>query len=81
MDTKMLTEAEVSAINVQFALDLSYDNATHYRAAQTIWSLAKLKGVELPDQEAIPAPDTPEADQALEDNASSYPKKSDDTVD
>lgn len=65
----MLTEAETSAINAQFSLDLDYNNATHYRAAQVIWSLAKLKNVIIQDSEEPLAQDTQEAGQGPEGSA------------
>lgn len=72
METKMLTANEVLAINEKFGLDLSYEDATHYRAAQVIWTLSKpaglhwLKALSL---EANPAADSPTADQAPEGTA------------
>lgn len=78
METKMLTEADLTAINTKFNLDLDYDNATHYRAAQVIWSLTRIKDLNL---EALPDRETPAAAQAPEDSASSYLATSDDTDD
>lgn len=66
METKMLTDAELTAINAKYNLDLAYDNATHYRAAQVIWSLARGKGLDL---EANPAADNLPAFLIPEDSA------------
>lgn len=66
MNTKTLSEAEVTVINEKYCLDLSYTDATHYRAAQVIWSLNYLDQHRtqptIPDREAAPALDTPSAD-------------------
>lgn len=66
--TNPLTSAQLEAINMKYGLDLSYDNAAHYRAAQVIWSLDGAMGapVTAPSPEAGPAVDTPAAIQAPE---------------
>jgi len=67
METKMLSEADLAAINAKYALDLSYSDATHYRAAQVIWSISHAKGLAIArDLEAVPAGDTPAAIPAPE---------------
>lgn len=78
METKMLTEADLTAINTKFNLDLDYENATHYRAAQVIWSISRLKDLSL---EALPDRDTPKADPDREGTASSCPSSNADTDD
>lgn len=70
METKMLTEADLTAINTKFNLDLDYENATHYRAAQVIWSISRLKDLSL---EALPDRDTPGEGPDHEGSASSCP--------
>lgn len=77
MDTKMLNEADLEAINAKYSLDLDYGNATHYRAAQVIWSISRAT----PSPAAVPAGDSPEAAQAPSDTSSSYPETSADTAD
>jgi hypothetical protein len=37
----ILTEHQLQAINTQFGLSLDYNDATHYRAAQIIYTLWK----------------------------------------
>lgn len=72
MQTKTLTPAELDVLNARFDLDLSYSNATHYRAAQVIWALNYLdqKAVaKVPDLEDCPALDTPTAAPAPADIA------------
>lgn len=78
MEISILTEAQLIAINEKFSLDLDYQIASHYRAAQVIWSLSKAKGLNLA---ADPAGDTPAPVPALEGTASSYPGTSADTAD
>lgn len=68
----MLTDAEVEAINAKFNLDLDYDTAAHFRAAQVIWGLARLKDVTIPAPEADPEGDTRAADPDREGSALSY---------
>ena len=78
METKMLTAADLEAINAKYSLDLSYSDATHYRAAQVIWSISRstTRG-----QAVDPAKDTPAAVPALEGISSSYQETSADTDD
>ena len=39
--SKILSPEDVEVINVKFGIQLQYNDATHYRAAQTIWNLWK----------------------------------------
>lgn len=68
--TNPLTSAQLEAINMKYGLDLSYHDASHYRAAQVIWNLDGAMGkpapVTVPSQEAGPAVDTPAAIPAPE---------------
>ena len=64
MLTKALNPAELEALNLEYGLDLAYDNAAHYRAAQVIYSLAKeIKALALASgpgadsPAAVPAPE------------------------
>ena len=71
MQTKTLTTEEIDVLNARFDLDLSYSDATHYRAAQVIWALNYLnqKAATAPDPEDCPVLDTPTVAQAPADNA------------
>jgi hypothetical protein len=72
MQTKTLSAAEFDVLNARFDLDLSYSDATHYRAAQVIWALNYLNQkteATIPDQEDCPVLDTPTEDQAPADIA------------
>jgi len=78
METKMLTEADLEAINAKYNLDLDYTNATHYRAAQVIWTISRST---TRDQAADPVGDTPGAVPAHAGNALSCPSSNADTDD
>lgn len=56
MPTKPLSASQLEALNLEFGLDLAYDNATHYRAAQVIWSLRE--ELKAPNQAGAPDGDT-----------------------
>lgn len=77
MLTKPLSAAQMEALNSEFGLDLAYDNATHYRAAQVIHSLRQ--ELRLPAPAAAPGGDSPAAVPAPADTASSCPATSADT--
>jgi len=39
--SKILTQEDLEIINTKFGIQLAYNDAVHYRAAQTIWNLWK----------------------------------------
>jgi hypothetical protein len=39
--SKILSPEDLEVINAKFGIELNYSDATHYRAAQTIWNLWK----------------------------------------
>jgi hypothetical protein len=47
--SKVLTPEDIEVINGRFSLDLAYNNAQHYRAAQAIWNLWKWKETTSPE--------------------------------
>jgi hypothetical protein len=62
MLTKPLSASQVEAINLEYGINLSYDDATHYRAALVIFTLAhQLKAQALATG---PGADSPAAVQA-----------------
>jgi hypothetical protein len=79
MHTKSLNPAEIEAMNLEYGLDLSYDNATHYRAAQVIYSLTK--SLKAPDRAAGHVADSPASAPVPSSTSLSYPSLSDDTDD
>lgn len=56
----ILTQDQLTAVNTQFGLDLEYNNATHYRAAQVIFGLWKPKAADSPEKKLI-SEETPDA--------------------
>jgi len=69
METKLLSKIEIEVMNARYELDLSYTDATHYRAAQVIWSLGRQDPVTVLNLEEHPSPNTPEVLQDHEDIA------------
>lgn len=69
MNNAILSPDQLLAVNEKFKLDLTYNDASHYRAAQVIYSLWKEKFPTDQDPEVRPADDIPESDQDHEDNA------------
>ncbi|AEL23988.1 hypothetical protein [Cyclobacterium marinum] len=49
--SKILSPEDIEVINAKFGIELLYNNATHYRAAQTIWNLWKASDNKTPDKE------------------------------
>ncbi|MEX2592933.1 MAG: hypothetical protein WD426_09160 [Anditalea sp.] len=45
--SKILTKEDLEVINERFSLDLSYNDARHYRAAQVIRNLWKSQGQDI----------------------------------
>lgn len=80
MLTKPLSASQLEAINLEYGLELSYDNATHYRAAQVIYSLAQEVRLRLPAPAADLGADSPAAVPVPAGTALSYPATSDDTA-
>jgi hypothetical protein len=50
--SKVLTPEDIEVINGRFSLDLVYNNAQHYRAAQAIWNLWKWKQSTDPEEKS-----------------------------
>jgi hypothetical protein len=65
----ILSQDQLRAVNEKFNLDLIYNDASHYRAAQVIFSLWKEKEPISRDQVDGPAGDTQASDQDPEDIA------------
>lgn len=78
METKMLTASDLEAINAKYGLDLDYANATHYRAAQVIWTISRstTRG-----QEDDPSAGTPAKDPVPSGTSVSCPSSNADTDD
>ena len=77
METKMLTPSDLEAINAKYGLDLDYANATHYRAAQVIWTIRRITR----GQEDDPSAGIPSRAQAPSGTSSSCPSSNADTDD
>lgn len=69
MNNAILSQDQLLAVNEKFNLDLAYNDASHYRAAQVIFSLWKEKEPISQDREDGPAGDTQASGQGPEDNA------------
>lgn len=79
MLTKPLNSSQLESINLEYGLDLAYDNATHYRAAQVIWT--QKEEIKVLARAADPGADSPAAIPTPEGSASSYPATNDGTAD
>jgi hypothetical protein len=75
----LLNADQMEALNLEFGLDLSYGNASHYRAAQVIHMLSRQLKDSTPAADR--GADTPAAIPSPSGSALSYQGSSDDTDD